>query len=213
MRRQSPPRHAPPAASEPRQPPHHRRFYDPAIGGYALRLHPGDYQTTGAADETITTILGSCVAACIRNPFKGYGGMNHFMLPSSDDGEWAGAPAALRYGNHAMEVLINAVMASGCGRADLEIKLFGGADFFGNTAVIGGQNARFAQMWLKNEGLRPMTLDLGGDRARVIQYTPATGVVKRRLLEQPRRQILEEELRYRETLAGQTVEGDIEMFI
>ncbi len=49
-------------------------------------------------------MLGSCVAACIRNPRLGYGGMNHFMLPASDSGEWAGVSAALRYGNHAMEV-------------------------------------------------------------------------------------------------------------
>jgi chemotaxis protein CheD len=188
-----------------------RRVWDPALGRYAVRLHPGDYYATIAEDETITTVLGSCVAACIRNPFLGYGGMNHFMLPHSDSGKWGGVSAALRYGNHAMEVLINAVLKSGCPRRHMEIKLFGGADFSAGLRV-GEQNARFALHYLEHEGLHPLTVDLGGNRPRVIQFTPATGAVKRRLLEQPGRRIIEEERRYLARIDTAPPEGDIELF-
>ena len=43
------------------------------------------------------------------------GGMNHFMLPESSTGQWGDQlSAAMRYGNFAMEALINAVLKSGC---------------------------------------------------------------------------------------------------
>jgi chemotaxis protein CheD len=189
-----------------------RRMFDPLLGRYVVRLHPGDYYATVAEDETITTVLGTCVAACIRNPHLGYGGMNHFMLPSSESGEWGGVSASLRYGNHAMEILINAVLKTGCPRRDMEIKLFGGADFTKGMMRVGEQNARFALHYLAHEGLHAVTVDLGGNRARVIQFTPATGMVKRKLLERPERRILEEERRYKAKLINTPPEGDVELF-
>ena len=185
-----------PPVSRSEQPRPPRRAYDPAMGRHAVWLHPGDYYATAAEDETLTTVLGTCVAACIRNPHLGYGGMNHFMLPASESGEWGGVPAAPRYGNYAMEILIGAVLKSGCRRNDLEIWLFGGADFGEGPLRVGEQNALFALHYLKHEGLHPLSVDLGGSRPRVIQFTPATGAITCRLLEQPGRRILERERRY-----------------
>ncbi len=100
------------------------------FGAHAVRVLPGETYTTSRKDEAIVTILGSCVSACIRNPRTGMGGMNHFMLPESATGQWGEElSAAMRYGNFAMEALINAILKSGCARAELEIKLFGGANF------------------------------------------------------------------------------------
>ena len=90
-----------------------------------VRVLPGETRTVDVADNVLMTVLGSCVSACIRNPVNGFGGMNHFMLPSSECGTWNGEDAALRYGNFAMEALINEVLKSGCRREDLEIKVFG----------------------------------------------------------------------------------------
>src|SRR5262249_31142777 len=110
--------------------------FDKRAGAHMVRLLPGAYYVTDAVDEMIATVLSSCISACVRNPHTGYGGMNHFMLPESDSGEWNGVSAALRYGNYAMEALINDVLRSGCARRDLEIKLFGGAKFtIGPTMV------------------------------------------------------------------------------
>jgi chemotaxis protein CheD len=162
-----------------------RRVFDPVLGQYVVRLHPGDCYATFAEDEIITTVLGSCVAACIRNPHLGFGGMNHFMLPCSESGDWGGTSAALRYGNHAMEILIDAVLNSGCPRKDMEIRLFGGADSALEGFRVGEQNALFALHYLEQEGLHPVSVDLGGDCPRVIQFTPSTGTVHRKLLGHP----------------------------
>jgi chemotaxis protein CheD len=84
-----------------------RRYHDPHFNATAVKLLPGDHYVTGLAEEMIVTVLGSCVAACIRDALAGVGGMNHFMLPESRDGRWGSASANLRYGNFAMETLIN----------------------------------------------------------------------------------------------------------
>ena len=132
----------------------------------------------------IVTVLGSCIAACIRDPIAQVGGMNHFMLPESDDGAWGAASASLRYGNFAMERLINDILCRGGHRSRLEIKVFGGARMIGNTALIGPQNADFVEAYLKDEGLPIAAAHLRGAHARRVHYFPLTGRV--RMLEMPR---------------------------
>jgi chemotaxis protein CheD len=193
-----------------------KRIFDPRIGMYSVRLQPGECYTTAASDETIVTVLGSCVAACIRDPRTGFGGMNHFMLPESETGEWSGVSATLRYGNHAMESLINAVLRTGCRREDLEIKLFGGSDLNDGPSKVGSKNAAFARLYLENEGLRAIATDLGSNHPRVIHYVPSTGAAKRifRKRADEDRIIAERERRYKATLKekAETTEGDIELF-
>lgn len=150
--------------------------------GQTVRVQPGEYYVGQGDDLTIVTILGSCVAACIRNPLSGFGGMNHFMLPENDEGHWGGVSSVMRYGNHAMETLINEVVKSGCPRNELEIKLFGGANMYEGSVNIGHKNAEFAQKYLLNDGLKCVAFDLGGNLGRRIHYSPATGKVKRLLL-------------------------------
>jgi len=191
-----------------------RRFYDPRLGMYSVRLQPGECYTTAASDETIVTVLGSCVAACIRDPRSGFGGMNHFMLPESESGTWSGVSAVLRYGNHAMELLINAVLKSGCRREDLEIKLFGGANLMDGPSRVGSKNAAFALSYLEAEVLPVLSSDLGGTHPRVVQFVPSTGAARRVLRKRAdERQIAETERRYKARLTtAPPPEGDIELF-
>src|ERR1035437_4135831 len=57
-------------------------YYDRTFDRDAAKILPGEYYFTGK-DMLIVTVLGSCVAACIRDRVSGVGGMNHFMLPDS----------------------------------------------------------------------------------------------------------------------------------
>lgn len=192
--------------SRPRKP-------DGRFGGRTVRLLPGDYYVTGAADEMIVTVLGSCVAACIRNPRTGYGGMNHFMLPESESGDWNGVSASLRYGNHAMEALINEILKSGCARYELEIKLFGGSNLSAGPAMVGDKNAAFARHYLAVEGLRVAAHDLGGMVGRRIHYFPSTGAVSRVLLKRGKETVIvQEEQKYESALHSTPIDGSIELF-
>ena len=86
-----------------------RRYYDPAHGSWIVKVLPGEFYVTPKSDEVIATILGSCVSACIRDRHAGFGGMNHFMLPLAHERGWGDDPQSTRYGNFAMEKLINDV--------------------------------------------------------------------------------------------------------
>lgn len=190
------------------------RIFLQQFKAHAVRLLPGETYTTGKSDEAIVTVLGSCVAACIRDPRTGFGGMNYFMLPESTTGQWSDQlSAAMRYGNFAMEALINAVLKSGCSRRDLEIKLFGGANFTQGAAMIGQKNSDFALRYLREEGLRPVAMDLGGAVGRRIEYHPASGKVARLFLRGTGKdQVVEEERRYGAVLRSKPVDGDVQLF-
>jgi len=189
------------------------RIYDTKLKTHHIRVQPGEFYVSEKPDAIMVTVLGSCVSACIRNPFNGYGGMNHFMLPESEDGNWSGTSSVMRYGNHAMETLINEVLKSGCSRHQLEIKLFGGANMFDSRQAVGSQNAQFARDYLENEGLKLTASDLGGNFGRRIHYTPNNGKVSRLILSQTQATTVERsELSYKSKLIKKPVEGDIELF-
>ncbi|MGO9546157.1 MAG: chemoreceptor glutamine deamidase CheD [Rhodomicrobium sp.] len=183
-------------------------------GLLGVRILPGETYMTADPDEVIVTVLGSCVSACIRDPATGLGGMNHFMLPESETGKWGETlSAATRYGNFAMEALINSILNSGCAKSNLEIKLFGGANFTAGPSMIGRKNSEFALRYLAVEGLRAVATDLGGIYGRRIQFHPATGKVARLILKgTSERRVLEEEHRYGKSLQTTSIEGGVELF-
>lgn len=138
------------------------------------RVHvgQGEHVVTGDASVMLTTVLGSCVAMCLRDPVIGLGGMNHFLLP---EGAGAGANAARRYGAYAMEVLINDCLKMGARRERLEAKLFGGGRMFDTLRDVGGANADFAEQFLRDEGIPLVGGSLRGAGGRRVQYWPTTG--------------------------------------
>lgn len=148
---------------------------DPRHGRLVIKLGPGDHAVSACPDTLLLTVLGSCVAACIRDPAAGVGGMNHFMLPESPDGRWGRASFSLRYGNFAMARLIGDILRQGGQRRRLEVKLFGAGRIGPDTSGIGERNACYIEHYLKTEGLAPLVSELRGLRARRIAYMPVSG--------------------------------------
>jgi chemotaxis protein CheD len=153
-----------------------RHYFDSAFNYQAVKVLPNEYYVTGD-DLMITTVLGSCVAACIRDPLTGVGGMNHFMLPEGDG--QSPASATMRYGAFAMEVLINEVLKAGAARERLEAKVFGGGAVLAamHQMNIGERNGQFVLSYLKTEGIPVLAKDLGDVHARRISYFPRDGRV------------------------------------
>lgn len=122
----------------------------------------------------IRTVLGSCISVCLRDPFSGIGGMNHFMLPSGGSDEEASA----RYGIHAMELLINECMKAGADRRHFEAKVFGGGHVLQiqrSDQDVPNKNIRFTLDFLRTESIPILSKDLGGDDAREIIFHTDTG--------------------------------------
>jgi len=180
----------------------------------AAKILPGEYYVT-THDELITTVLGSCVSACIRDRVFGIGGMNHFMLPQlggvNNDDEIIGA--ATRYGNYAMEHMINDLLKHGAKRQNLELKLTGGGCIIKGMTNIGKRNIEFVMQYIETEGLLTVVKDLGGDLPRKVVYLPRTGqLLVKKLRNMHNRTILTREENYRENLIKQPVTGEIDLF-
>jgi chemotaxis protein CheD len=142
----------------------------------------GEHAVSDDRDALLTTVLGSCVAACIHDPGRGVGGMNHFLLAKGGDSLPDG-DQAMRYGAYAMEVLINDLMKRGARRERLEAKLFGGAKMVDGLSDIGSANAAFARRFLEDEGIPIIAASLGGRRARRVEFWPSTGRARQREVE------------------------------
>jgi chemotaxis protein CheD len=140
------------------------------------RVHiiQGEYKVVDDPDVVLVTILGSCVAACLRDPVAGVGGMNHFLLPGSGGAVTSGGDAT-RYGVHLMELLINGLLKQGARRDRLEAKIFGGAKTIASFSNVGEQNAAFATQFLKDEGIPIVGSSTGGEHGRKLEFWPLSG--------------------------------------
>jgi chemotaxis protein CheD len=143
-----------------------------------INIVQGEYHVSSERDLAITTLLGSCVSACINDPIAQVGGMNHFLLPGED----TSSPMMARHGVHLMELLINGLLKLGAARGRLEAKLFGGARTMNVSGDYGAVNAKFAQEFLRREGIIITGGSLGGETGRRIQFWPATGRVRQKLV-------------------------------
>ncbi len=124
----------------------------------------------------ITTILGSCVAVCLYDPIMKTGGINHYMLPF-----WNGNGLATpKYGNIAIDRLIDELLKKGCYKNNLVAKVFGGGNItqmVSNTYNIHQRNISIARTVLEAHDIPVIKSSVGGDQGRKIQFNPVSGKV------------------------------------
>lgn len=190
-------------------------YWDARHQLYAARIQPGEYYVS-LGNELIATVLGSCISACIRDTKAGVGGMNHFMLPRHrmrSAGARQCLSTAARYGNYAMEHMINTILANGGERERLEIKLFGGGNMLHSMTDIGSLNIQFVHDYLRLETLPVTAEDLGGRHPRKVLYFPASGrVLVRKLPLSQEDRISERELEYQRSIEQAPLAGEIDLF-
>jgi chemotaxis protein CheD len=141
-------------------------------------LRPGEHFVSAETDVVVSTLLGSCIAACLYDPVRRIMGMNHFLLASHRYPREM--PVCLseagRYGIHSMELIINGMMKMGASRQGIRAKVFGGSSMLqgsgtpGNFTCVGEVNCRFIVEFLKNDGIPLISSDLGGSRGRIILF-------------------------------------------
>ncbi len=189
-------------------------YYDRNFDCEAAKILPGEYYYT-RKPMLIVTVLGSCVAACIRDRISGIGGMNHFMLPDSGGDSANPLSASMRYGAYAMEVLINQLLKAGAQRNNLEAKVFGGGNVLrGFTAInVGERNAEFVRDFLRAENIRIVAEDLNDVHPRKVYFFPATGkVLVKKLKQLNNYTLVKREQDYAGRLKTNEVGGEIDLF-
>ena len=187
-------------------------YFDKTFNAEAAKILPGEYFVT-EKNMLLVTVLGSCVAACIRDTRTGIGGMNHFMLPDGGSKDMLGSSA--RYGTYAMEVLINHLLKMGASRSRLEAKIFGGGAVMETlkSSNVGTRNVEFVIDFLKTERIPIVAKDLLETYPRKVYYFPNTGKVLLKKMHKVRNDTLyTREREYQNRLGTSQVSGDIELF-
>ncbi len=131
----------------------------------------------------VKTILGSCVAICLWDKRLKIGGINHYMLPN-----WNGNDlASPKYGNIALDKLVERMQSMGSRVEDLQAKIFGGGELLdsgkGSAIVIGERNIRVARLMLEDRNIPIVASSTGGKRGRKILFFTDTGEVRHKFLE------------------------------
>lgn len=194
------------------------RYWDRRHLMWAAKILPGEFYVSRGG-ELISTVLGSCISVCIRDRVLGLGGMNHFLLPEEGDfstGDWGSDPNSrmTRYGNWAIEYLINELLKIGADKNRFEIKIFGGGQVIPKMSDVGQRNILFTYDYLNREGLKPVAVDVGDVYPRKVIYFPDTGrVLMKKLKTQHNNTIVERERNYMRKLDKEPEQKpDIELF-
>jgi len=183
------------------------------------KILPGEFYMT-RDNVAIATTLGSCISACVWDPVAQIGGMNHFMLPITEKEEhevnWGQRGLnsdSTRYGNYAMEHLINTILIHGGRRSNLMAKVFGGGKVLKKVSDVGERNIQFVMDYLKQEEIPILSSDIGDIFPRKIIFEPTTGrAYVKRLDNLHNDTILRRETDYRSKIDQEPVDGDIELF-
>ena len=199
---------------------HINHYWDEERQRVIAKILPGEFYMTNK-NVGIATTLGSCISACIYDSVTGVGGMNHFMLPLTTKdsqkvswGQRGKESDATRYGNFAMEYLINTILKNGGSKKSLVAKIFGGARVRENLSDVGMKNIHFALRYLATEQIKIETEDIGLTFPRKVIFVPKTGkVFIKRLSTLANNTIVNREREYRHKIdMNQSTEGAIELF-
>lgn len=192
------------------------RYVDKAMGQVTAKILPGEYYVTHN-EEMITTVLGSCISVCIYETRSGLGGMNHFMLPTSggasSDAEDL-MSESFRYGDVAMERMINDLLRNGADKSKIVFKAFGGGQIIKQMTSVGERNIKFLHKFMVMEGYKLSASDLGGPHPRKVNFFPKTGkVMVKKLQHMHNDTIAIRETQYRSRIDKPKIEaGDIDLF-
>lgn len=162
-------------------------------------------------NTVLTTILGSCVAACLWDPVANVGGMNHFLLPGDNIKKIPSSSVdTQRYGVYLMELLMNDLFRSGAIKSRLKAKLFGGAAIVRGLTDIGALNIAFAEGFLHKEGVELVGGSAGGIYGRKIQFWPVGGRARQAFITSEIDSIIREETKILPVI--QKSAGNVEFF-
>ncbi|GAA0818923.1 chemoreceptor glutamine deamidase CheD [Colwellia asteriadis] len=194
-------------------------YWDKERSRVVAKILPGEFYMT-SDNVAIATTLGSCISACIWDDRAHIGGMNHFMLPLTNKeahevnwGQRDKNADATRYGNFAMEHLINTILKAGGRKVNLRAKVFGGAKVINQLSDVGQKNINFAYEYLEQEGIDIDGVDVGDIYPRKVVFEPYSGrAFVKRLNTLHNDTIIQRENDYSSQIDHDDVSGDVELF-
>lgn len=142
-------------------------------------IYPGEFYVT-PGDEIISTVLGSCVTVALYDQKERIGGINHFMLAKGTDKKDDFALLEGRFGEYALEFLLDSMYKEGSEKKNINAKIFGGGtvlNFSKEMEKIGDVNIKCAFDFLEQKKIPIISSDVGGLQARKIFFESSTAKV------------------------------------
>jgi chemotaxis protein CheD len=142
-------------------------------------LQPGEYYV-GGSEYRIRTLLGSCVSITLWHPLARVGGMSHFLLAERGARPVLGLDG--RYGEEAMQLMLNDLRQARVDPSRCQAKLVGGGDMFprqgqSRSPTIGHRNGEAARSLLRAHNIPIVSESLFGTGHRQVVFDVATGDV------------------------------------
>ena len=161
----------------------------PAAAPWQLAGRPGDHLVlmpgqmhVGPHASSLRTLLGSCVAITLWHPLRRIGGMCHYLLPQRH--RRAGDALDGRYGDEAVQAMVQALQSLRADPQDFIAHLYGGADTLSGQGAgsfnIGERNIEQGWSLIERYGFALDGVDVGEDVPRTVTLTLATGEVSMR---------------------------------
>lgn len=127
----------------------------------------------------VTHALGSCIAVIVYDPTRQVGGMLHYLLPLSSANRERARARPESYGDTGIPLLFQRMYAHGCVKADLQVKVAGGARCLqaGSTFDVGRRNYAVLRKLFWKNGVLVAAEDVGGTRPRTARLWVADGRV------------------------------------
>jgi len=143
-------------------------------------LQPGELFVADAGFQ-IRTILGSCVSITLWHPETCMGGMSHFLLPTRGHAVKRNELDG-RYGDEALQLMIDDLRARGVEPQECQAKIFGGGNMFPGQGhdsgiKVGQRNGLAARDLLQLRGIATVKESLFGIGHRQIIFDLSRGDV------------------------------------
>lgn len=146
------------------------RFTQKVKGFNTHTIIGGEFAVSRDEEEiAFKTLLGSCVAIMFYDRKQKIKGMNHFLLPSTQN-----SSEDMKYGLYSVEAMLNEMYKMGCQKNSLVAKISGGADIMSlnissmKNNSIGQRNVEFAKNFCKTEGFELLSEHTRGEHGRLI---------------------------------------------
>lgn len=146
----------------------------PGRSDAAIYVHPGRIAVS-LDGAILTTVAGSGLVLCLRDPIRGIGGMAHFLLP-----EAGSAPPEPRHGDVAMRMLVDELVKAGAATSILHGRIYGGGvpPVDSASGHVGERNVSAAFGFVRSRGITVVECDVGGRGFRKILFGPRRGAAE-----------------------------------
>lgn len=134
-------------------------------------LNPG-YVFVSQEPHLVNTILGSCIAVCLWDTCRKFGGMNHYIYGKVIDRE-----PNVRYGEVAIPYLIKLMLGFGAKECQMKAHIIGGGEHPEFRSPVGAENADLAEKILADYHIQVVSRDIKGQFGRKVVFNSGTGEV------------------------------------